>query len=171
MWGAQRCLCPVRTVGSLSRRSGRATRPCLSACVTGTSLVTALGGQRGVWPHGPHGSPLPTLLPPLTLLVDVIVLLGVLGFVVGDAPDDCGLGGRPAPQVDLPVQGPQRLHHLGRRQGPSLPELDGVDLLGHGLLLQEPLLVPLLRGDTSGGAVTGQRHVLAAREVLCALHT
>lgn len=156
MWGVHRCLCPVRTVRSLSKRSGRATPLRLSVHVAGTSLVTALGGQRRVWPHGAHGSPLPTLLPPLTLLVDVILLLRVLGFVVGDAPDDRGLGGRPAPQVDLPVQGPWWLHHLGRRQGPCLPELDGVDLLGHGLLLQELLLIPLLRGDTSGGAVTGR---------------
>lgn len=90
------------------------------------------------------------------MLFDVILLLRVLGFVVGDAPNDGGLGGRPAPQVDLPLQGPLRLHHLWRSQWPRLQELDGVDLLGHGFFLQKPLFILLLRGDTREDQVTGQ---------------
>lgn len=91
------------------------------------------------------------LRPRLTLLFDVVLLLGLLGFVVGDAADDRGLGGRPAPQQDPPLQGPLRPQRLGRREGPRLQQLDGVDLLGRGFLPQKALLVPLLggtRGDT-----------------------
>lgn len=95
--------------------------------------------------------------PQLTLLFNVVLFLRDLGFVIGDAPDDSGLGRRPAPQVDLPLQGPLWLRHLGWGQGLCLHELDGVDLLGHGLLLQKPLFVLLQGRDTREGQVTGQR--------------
>lgn len=76
-------------------------------------------------PHPPLGDS----VTPLTLLFRVI-LLRILGFVVGDTPNDGGFGGRPAPQVDLPVQRAQRFQHGGGRQGPN-----GADVLGLGLLL------------------------------------
>jgi hypothetical protein len=55
--------------------------------------------------------------------------------------------------VDLPLQGPLRLHHLGWGQGLCLQELDGVDLLGHGFFPQKTLFILLLRRDTREGQV------------------
>lgn len=116
------------------------------------SSGSSTGSNGDALPSPPLGWP---CRPQLTLLFDVVLLLRDLGLVVGDTPDDGGPGGGPAPHVDLPAQGLLGPPHLGRGQGPRVQQLDGVDLPGHGLLLQKALLI-LLRGDTGGGQVTGE---------------
>lgn len=99
----------------------------------------------------------------LTLLLDVVLRLGGLGFVVGDPSDDGRLGRRPAPHLQLPLQ--ELLGLLVLRREVQLREgLDGVDLLGDGFIFQESFFVfaleetqEVVRGMSRGSCVLGDR--------------